>query len=83
MHSHPILFTLSIIVVLGYLSGALLMLQMRTARAGYEDEDGFHYSDEIEELVVYADEKRPEWFSGKLAERFCGRRVEIFALSAA
>ena len=83
MLAHPIILTLSIIAGLGYLGGALLMLQMRTARPGFEAEDGFHFCDEIEDLVVPADEERPAWFSGKLAERFSGRHIEIFAVAAA
>jgi len=83
MLSHPILLTISIIAGLTYLGGAFLMLQMRKARPGFEAEDGFHYCDEIDDLVVPADEERPAWFSGSLAERFSGRRIEIFAAAAA
>ena len=83
MLSHPILLTVAIIAGIAYLGGALLMLQMRSARPGFEAEDGFHFSDEIEDLVVLADEERPDWFSGRLAERFSARRIEIFAAAAA
>jgi hypothetical protein len=62
-----------------YICAALFLLQVLSARVGYEDENGFHFSDPMEDLVVTADEVRPAWFTGALAERFSSQRVEIFA----
>lgn len=79
MQAHPVLYTLAVVAGLFYISGAYLMIQMRKARPGYEDEAGFHFSDPIEDAVVEADEVRPAWFTGALAARFTGHRAEIFA----
>lgn len=83
MLSHPILLSVAALVGLVYVGGAYLMVQMRRARPGYEDEAGFHFSDTIEDVVVPADEERPAWFTGALAERFSGHRAVIFAGAAA
>ncbi|HEU5079122.1 MAG TPA: hypothetical protein VFT72_07905 [Opitutaceae bacterium] len=79
MQAHPILYTLAIIAGLFYISGAYLMIQMRKARHGYEDEAGFHFSDPIEDIMVEADEVRPAWFTDAVAARFAGQRAQIFA----
>lgn len=80
MLSHPIFLTIVITVGFLYISGACVMLfQIRNARAGYEDEEGFHFSDPMDDVVVPADEIRPSWFTGALAERFASHRIEIFA----
>ena len=83
MLSHPILLTVLIAAAVVYAGGAYLMLQMRNARPGYEDEDGFHFSEPMDDVVVPADEVRPAWFTGALAERFAGHRAVIFAGAAA
>lgn len=65
-----------------YVSAAFFMLQVISARVGYEDDTGFHFDEALEDLVVPADEVRPAWFTGALAERFSSHRVEIFAEAA-
>jgi hypothetical protein len=82
MLTHPIIISAAVLVAIAYIGGAFLMLQMRNARPGYEDEEGFHFADPLEEAVVPADEERPAWLTGSLAERFCGHRAEIFAGAA-
>ena len=83
MHSHPILLSILTAAGLIYIGGAFLMLQIHVARPGYEDENGFHFSDTFEDVVVPADEVRPAWFTGQLAERFASHRAEIFVGVAA
>ncbi len=73
---HPILMSLAGVVALVYIAGAYLMFQSRNARPGYEDEDGFHFLEEIEEVVIYPDEERPVWLTSSLVQRFSGH-VEI------
>ena len=80
MLTHPLVLSVLALIALVYLGGALLMfLQVRYARPGYEDEDGFHYAEPIENAVVPADEERPSWFTGALAERFSQHRAELLA----
>ena len=83
MFHHPILTTVVALVGTIYLAGAYLMLRMRTAKPGFEDEDGFHYLSELEAVVIPADDEPPSWFAGALADRFSGRPVHIFAAAAA
>jgi|GEM_PF-2782341 len=83
MASHPVLLSLVAIAGLIYAGGAYLMWQMQHARPGVEDETGFHFTDLGEDVVVPADEVRPDWFTGPLAARFSGQRAEIFAAAAA
>ena len=83
MLSHPLFLVGVSVVAAVYIGGGYLMLQMRHARPGYEDADGFHYSDELEETMVPADEERPAWLTRSMAERFCGVRAEIYAGGAA
>ena len=78
MLSHPLFLTLATIAGFVYICGALFVLQVISARVGYEDEDGFHFAEAVEAVVVPADEVRPAWFTGALAERFSSNRVEIF-----
>ena len=83
MLTHPLFLIIASIVTAVYLGGAYLMVQMRHARPGYEDENGFHFSDALEEAVVPADESRPVWLTESMAARFCRGRAEIFAGAAA
>jgi hypothetical protein len=82
MATHPVLASLLIVAGLIYAGGGYLMWQMRNARPGVEDETGFHFTDGAD-VIVPADEVRPEWFTGALAARFSGHRAEIFAATAA
>ena len=82
MATHPVLFSVLAAAGLIYAGGAYLMWQMRYARPGVEDATGFHFTDGAD-VIVPADEERPEWFTGALAARFSGQRAEIFAAVAA
>ncbi len=83
MLSHPILFSVLAAIGLIYAGGAYLMYQMRYARPGVEDETGFHFTDVGDDVVVPADEVRPDWFTAAIAARFCGQRAQIFAAAGA
>ena len=83
MLHHPLLTALTAFTAVIYLAGTYLMLQMRSAKPGYEDADGFHFLPELEAVVIYPDDERPDWFTGAVAERFSGRPVQIFAAAAA
>lgn len=78
MSSHPILVTIASVAGFTYICAAFVMIQVMSARAGYEDENGFHFADQVEDMVVPADEVRPAWFTGAVAERFSHHRVEIY-----
>ncbi len=83
MHLSPILLTVATIAGFIYISAAFFMLQVLSARVGYEDENGFHFSEPMDDLVVPADEVRPAWFTGALAARFSNHRVDIYPSASA
>lgn len=78
MSIHPVLLTIASIIGFTYICSAFVMLHVMSARTGYQDETGFHFAHEVEDLVVPADEVRPAWLTGAVAERFSHHRVEIY-----
>jgi len=78
MSSHPILLMIATVAGFIYICAAFFVIQVMNARVGYEDETGFHFAEQMEDIVVPADEVTPAWFTGALAERFSSHRVEIY-----
>ena len=77
LSAHPILGSILILAAISHVACIVLMLTLDKIKYGYEDQNGFHFINARDSVIVPVDEVRPSWANSEIFDRLTHQGVSI------
>jgi hypothetical protein len=77
LSTHPFLGSVLILAALSHIACIVLMLRLNKVSYGYEDQNGFHFINADDSIIVPVDEIRPSWVDSEIFDRLLDRGVQL------